>query len=40
LRKELATEGFAFEDGLIRKPVAPGLGVHIDDSALARFRAA
>lgn len=38
LRKELATDGFAFCDGLIQKPRKPGLGVELNLDALARYR--
>jgi L-alanine-DL-glutamate epimerase-like enolase superfamily enzyme len=40
LRKELATDGFEFRDGLIRKPTRPGLGAELNQEALQRFRVA
>jgi L-alanine-DL-glutamate epimerase-like enolase superfamily enzyme len=40
LRKELATDGFEFRDGLIRKPTKPGLGAELNREALQRYRVA
>ncbi|HEX3350916.1 MAG TPA: mandelate racemase/muconate lactonizing enzyme family protein [Acetobacteraceae bacterium] len=40
LRKELASDGFTFADGLVHKPTRPGLGVDLDRDALERFRVA
>jgi L-alanine-DL-glutamate epimerase-like enolase superfamily enzyme len=40
LRKELATDGFAFRDGLIQKPTRPGLGAELNREALQRYRVA
>jgi len=40
LRRELASDGFEFVDGLIRKPTKPGLGAEIDEAALRRYRVA
>jgi L-alanine-DL-glutamate epimerase-like enolase superfamily enzyme len=39
LRKELADDGLVFEDGSLRLPEKPGLGVELDEGALRRFRA-
>ncbi|HEY6431592.1 MAG TPA: mandelate racemase/muconate lactonizing enzyme family protein [Acetobacteraceae bacterium] len=38
LRKELASDGFQFEDGLIQLPTKPGLGVELNEDALRRYR--
>jgi L-alanine-DL-glutamate epimerase-like enolase superfamily enzyme len=40
LRKELATDGFTFENGVIHKPTRPGLGVELNEEALHRYRVA
>ncbi len=40
LRKELASDGFGFANGLIQKPVKPGLGAELNRDALHRFRVA
>ncbi len=40
LRRELATEGFRFNRGVIEPPTAPGLGVELDQDALRKYRVA
>lgn len=40
LRKDLASDGFMVENGLIQKPTAPGLGIELDRAVLERFRVA
>ena len=40
LRKEVATDGFDFRDGLIQKPTKPGLGAELNREALQRYRVA
>jgi L-alanine-DL-glutamate epimerase-like enolase superfamily enzyme len=40
LRRELAIDGIAFVDGLIRKPTKPGLGAELNEEALRRYRVA
>ncbi|WP_206447901.1 mandelate racemase/muconate lactonizing enzyme family protein [Agrococcus sp. KRD186] len=38
LRDELLTEGFALEDGRVRVPDSPGLGVNVDLSVVEHYR--
>jgi L-alanine-DL-glutamate epimerase-like enolase superfamily enzyme len=40
LRQELADDGLIFEDGAIRLPEKPGLGVTLNEEALRKFRVA
>ncbi len=40
LRRELASDGFEFRDGLIALPEKPGLGVELNEDALRRFKVA
>jgi L-alanine-DL-glutamate epimerase-like enolase superfamily enzyme len=40
LRKELAIDGFEFDNGVIRKPTKPGLGAELNEAALQRYRVA
>jgi L-alanine-DL-glutamate epimerase-like enolase superfamily enzyme len=40
LRKELAAEELVFEDGRLRLPTGPGLGVEVDRHALERYTVA
>jgi D-galactarolactone cycloisomerase len=39
LRDDLLAEKFALEDGFLRVPDAPGLGITIDEAVLHRFAA-
>ena len=40
LRKELTRDELVFEDGTLRPPARPGLGIELDREALDRFAAA
>lgn len=40
LRRELATDGFVFDNGLIAPPSKPGLGVELNEEAVMRYRVA
>ena len=40
LRKELATEGFDFEDGKIKPPTKPGLGITLNRDAIKKYQVA
>ncbi len=40
LRRELAEEGFSFENGLIQIPTRPGLGIEINELAVKKYKVA
>ncbi len=40
LRKELASDGFTFSNGILQKPTKPGLGAELNHDAVRRFRVA
>ena len=40
LRKELATEGFEYIDGIILPPTKPGLGIELNRNAIKKYQVA